>query len=188
MVWLMRPKKLWRPSSNLKKMKFIDEMKFIDIDDDMHKSFEKLFTTSEAILKEHTGQIKVEMQEKIDRARKTLYEQIDGQIDANMQNAYGEAADEFGTGMKQRMVEILTKHAHDVAGVMFEDARRDISVGIRELCDYLLHKYDEMKEIVIRQSEIAQGNLMMDSEKLSPEDIEEKKQKLQQFMALLNEI
>ncbi len=163
-------------------------MQIIEVDQEVYKSFEKLFETSEAILNEFTGQIKIEMQQQIDQCRKTLYEQIEAQVDANMQTAYRKAADERGTGMKQRMVNVLTQHAKDVAGTMFHDAKESISVGIRGLCDYLQRKYDEMKEAVLKQNSIAQSNLMLDSEKLSPEDIEKKKEQFQKFLILLEKI
>jgi len=162
-----------------------ESMKSIELNKEDCESFEKMFLTSGTILKEITGQVKTEMLEKIDKTRKTLYEQIEGQIDANMQSAYEKAAIEKGSGMKLRMVNILTEHAREVANIMFEDARREITQGIRSLTDHLLRKYDEMKGVVTNQSSIAENNLLIDTETLSPQDIQAKKLGFQQFIAIL---
>lgn len=165
-----------------------DAMKIIKLKKEVYETFEKMFSTSESVLKEITGQIKTQMLEKISHTRKTLYEQIGSQIDANMQSAYQQAAAESGTGMKRRMVGILADHAQDVAGTMFEDARREISEGIRALFDYLLRSYDEMKQSVMNQSQIAESNLLMDTETLSPEDIQTRKRGFEEFIAVLRTI
>jgi len=162
-----------------------ESMKSIELNKEDCESFEKMFLTSGTILKEITGQVKTEMLEKIDKTRKTLYEQIEGQIDANMQSAYEKAAIEKGSGMKLRMVNILTEHAREVANIMFEDARREITQGIRSLTDHLLRKYDEMKGVVTNQSSIAENNLLIDTETLSPQDIQAKKLGFKQFIAIL---
>jgi predicted GTPase len=162
-----------------------DSMRIIKIEEHVRKAFERMSVTSEVVLKEHTGQVKTEMLEKINRTQKTLYEQIGRQIHANMQAAYDQAANERGAGMKLRMVKILADHARDVAGVMFEDARREITEGIRSLCDYLVRKYDQMKTTVIDQSKLAESNLLLDSEVLSPDDLQARKLGLEQCISVL---
>jgi len=165
-----------------------ESMRIIELEDRVDESFRKMSSTSDAVLKEYTGQIKTEMLERISRTQKTLYEQIDGQIAANMQAAYQKAADEKGAGTKVRIVRILADHARNVAEVMFEDARRGITEGIRSLCDYLLRKYDEMGASVLDQSKLAENNVLLDSDALSPDDIEAKRVELEKAITLLSQI
>jgi hypothetical protein len=162
--------------------------KIMKIEDDVHESFDRLFDTSQRILKELAGQAKDEIKTRIGQTRKTLYEKIEGEVDLNMQIAYKKAAEESGSGMKQRMISSLADHAKDVADTMFQDAREQISQGVRQLCDYLLRKYDNMSSTVIKQSKIAHYNLLMDSEELSPEEVSSKKQQLNELIKYLEQI
>jgi hypothetical protein len=69
--------------------------------------------------------------------------------------------------------------------IFSEDARREISAGIRELIDFLLRSYNKMMESVLNQSRMAGGNVLMDTEELSPEEIRSRKRSFEEFIAVL---
>ncbi len=70
----------------------------------------------------------------IEEKQRRLYESVPEQVRANMQAAFEAAAEEKSAGMKQRIVQILSTHAQQVAQVMFDDAREHslaVFVGLR---------------------------------------------------------
>ncbi len=81
-----------------------------------------------------------------------------------MQAAFEAAAEEKGAGMKQRIVQILSTHAQQIAQVMFDDARETLIGGVRGLAIGLGKQYREMAETVARNAELAGSSLMDESE------------------------
>jgi hypothetical protein len=124
------------------------------------KSFDGLAGTTEKVLNELLAQVRNEMTQKIESVQRTLYDEIPRQIAANMAKAFEDAAQQSGTGMKKRMVEILGKHARQVSQVMFNDAQDKIAGGVRGLADWLNGKFiNDMSAAVRRQAKIASANL-----------------------------
>jgi hypothetical protein len=124
------------------------------------KSFDGLAGTTEKVLNELLAQVRNEMTQKIESVQRTLYDEIPRQIAANMAKAFEDAAQQSGTGMKKRMVEILGKHARQVSQVMFNDAQDKIAAGVRGLADWLNGKFiNDMSAAVRRQAKIASANL-----------------------------
>jgi len=120
--------------------------------------------TTEKILRELLSQTKTEMQQKIDRVRRSLYETVPERIRAEMVPAFDRAASESGPGMKQRIIETLSNHVNHVSQVMFDDSEQMISEGIRQLVDALSRSYREMTEAVDRQVGIVVENAKLFAE------------------------
>lgn len=158
------------------------------IDADLGKSLDNLTTTTERVLKELLGQIRTEMTQKIENVQRTLYEHIPGEIQANMQQAFTEAAQQAGTGMKARMVAILGRHAKQVSTVMFQDVQDTITSGVRGLSDWLGHKFGDMVDSVRRQSGIAAENLRLDVSHLSGAQIDEEEETLREVRAVVSQL
>ena len=75
---------------------------------DFHKGTADIIAATERILQERLEQAKRGMQEKIEARQRDLYDVIPAQVRANMTKGFEEAASQQGTGMKGRMVSILT--------------------------------------------------------------------------------
>ncbi len=120
--------------------------------------------TTEKILRELLSQTKAEMQQKIDKVRRSLYETVPERIRAEMVPAFDRAAGESGPGMKQRIIETLSDHVNHVSQVMFDDAEQLISEGIRQLVDALSRNYKEMTDAVDRQVGIVVENAKLFSD------------------------
>lgn len=121
--------------------------------------------TTEKILRELLSQSKTQMQQQIDKVRRSLYEKVPERIRAEMAPAFELAAGESGPGMKQRIIETLSNHVNHVSQIMFDDSEQMISEGIRQLVDSLSRNYKEMTEAVDRQVGIVVENakLLADS-------------------------
>src|SRR5262249_17667240 len=112
------------------------------------------------------------MDSKIESVRRTLYESIPQQVRGNMRAAFDRAAQESGTGMKARIISILSRRASEVSEVMFDDAERSILQGVRGLNDWLSRKYAEMEGTVTRHAGTAAENLTAGDEQISPDRIQ----------------
>jgi len=119
---------------------------------------------TEKILRELLSQTKTEMQQKIDKVRRSLYETVPERIRSEMVPAFDRAANESGPGMKQRIIESLSNHVNHVSQVMFDDSEQMISEGIRQLVDALSRNYREMTEAVDRQVGIVVENAKLFAE------------------------
>ncbi|MFM8474805.1 MAG: dynamin family protein [Planctomycetaceae bacterium] len=96
------------------------------------------------LIREYVGQCQSKMSGTLSDVRSSLHEQIPLQVAANMRKAYEAAEDESGTGMKQRILELLSAHASRVSEGMFNDARDRIMEGVRRVTDLMSQDYREM--------------------------------------------
>lgn len=142
-----------------------------DLPDSVFKSISDVFDTTEKVLDELLAQITNEMNNKITEKQRTLYEKVPDQVKANMLTAFERAAQEKGSGMKQRMIETLSSHAHDVSDVMFDDARDTLLKGVRSLNNWLVSEYDKMIDSISRNAEMVSENLVAGESQLSVERI-----------------
>lgn len=120
----------------------------------------KVMEVTGKLVREMLGQMRGEMDQKIDGVRRNLYESIPEQIAANMRPAFSTASQESGTGMKARMIEIIARHAREVSKVMFNDAEEAIGAGVRSMNDWLVRKFAEITDGILRQSKIPVANLL----------------------------
>ncbi len=135
-----------------------------EISESVTTSIDRILDTTEKVLTEQLAQIKSTMTASIEEKQRRLYESVPEQVRANMQAAFEAAAEEKGAGMKQRIVQILSTHAQQVAQVMFDDARETLTGGVRGLAIGLGKQYREMAETVARNAELAGSSLMNESE------------------------
>ncbi len=134
------------------------------LSDDLQRSL----AVNERLIKEYVGQSQSDMSGKLHQVRSTLYEQIPRQVAANMREAYQEAEDESGSGMKQRILELLSAHARRVSKVMFDDARDRIMEGVRMVTDSMSGRYSEMADGVSERLSVPVANFVQE-EILSPD-------------------
>ena len=156
-----------------------------DVTESLATSLDKILETTERVVQELLAQTKGNMEAKIQDAQRTLYEAIPTQVQANMQTAFEAAGEESGSGMKQRMVAILSNHAHKVAQVMFDDARDALINGVRSLNDWLAREFDSMIETVRRNAKLAAENLVASGQQMSKEAIESEQAVLLELTTLL---
>jgi hypothetical protein len=144
-----------------------------------------VFDTTEKVLHEIVAQANNQMEGRIQVVQRSLYESVTAQVGANMRPAFLEAAQESGSGMKRRMVDILARHASGISQVMFDDARDAILSGLRGLNDWLAREYEKMAEAVRRNAALAAENLVASGERLSTEKIAAEQQLLNELAGLL---
>ena len=130
-----------------------------------------IFNTAEKVLREILAQAKNKMDERILQEQRTLYERVPQQICANMKSAFDQAALLTGTGVRQRIVELLATHARQVSQVMFDDSRDAILNGVRELNDGLTRKFEEMINAIQRNASLVADNLVTGGERMTAEAI-----------------
>lgn len=119
-----------------------------------------MFETTQRVLSEVFSQAALEMETKITEKQRTLYEHIPTQVKANMQDAFTLAAAESGSGMKQRMIEILSEHAKKISQVMFDEARDALLNGLRGLNDWICSEFQKMTKSVDRNATLASDDLI----------------------------
>ncbi|WP_397571921.1 hypothetical protein [Schlesneria sp. T3-172] len=156
-----------------------------EVSPSMTSSLDGILETTERIVREILEQAKLNMEGKIQHEQRTLYETVPLRVKANMQAAFDDAANESGSGMKQRMVETLATHAHRVAQVMFDDARDAILSGVRGLNDWLAREFDKMIEAVRRNVSLAADNLVAEGPRMTLQIIEAEQAILTDLMALI---
>jgi hypothetical protein len=140
---------------------------------------------TDKVLDELLGQTLVKVDERITQDQRTLYESLPERVKANMAEAFELAAAERGSGMKRRMVEILSGHADRVANVMFDDARAEMMGGVRGLRDWLAREYTQMTDVVRRHASLAADNLSVGSGQLSAEAIAAEQQRLAELQSII---
>jgi hypothetical protein len=159
-----------------------------DLPPTLFANLDGILETTEKVLKELLGQINSAMEARIQKDQRTLYESVPGQVKANMQEAFDDAAAESGKDMKKRMVAILRNHARQVSQVMFDDARESLLVGLRSLNDWLAHEFCEMTAAVRRHASSAAENLLVGGEKMSDEAISREEQPLEELAVIVDSI
>jgi energy-coupling factor transporter ATP-binding protein EcfA2 len=159
-----------------------------DLPPGMLDSQDRIMETTEKVLRELLAQTNTAMEARIQDDQRNLYERVPAEVRANMQEAFERAADERGTGMKQRMVAILAEHAARVSQVMFDDARDAILSGLRGLTDWLVVQYGEMIGTVNRHASLAAENLLVSGERLSEDTIARNKQPLEEMAVLVDSL
>lgn len=136
------------------------------LSDDLQKSLE----VNERLIKEYVGRCQSYMSGTLNDVRSSLYEQIPRQVTANMREAYEEAEGESGTGMRQRILELLSTHARRVSKVMFEDSRDHIMEGVRMVTDSMSQRYRAMADGVAERLSIPVANFVEDDSKNGEEE------------------
>lgn len=116
--------------------------------DTADEALERLLATTEKVLRELVSGSKIEMRRTIDDVRRSLYEEIPRQVQANMRRAFAQASEERGSGMKRRMVDTLATHARSVSREMFADTEEAITEGVRNLIDSLDRSFQGMATTV----------------------------------------
>ena len=159
-----------------------------DLPPTLFANLDGILETTEKVLKELLGQTNSEMEARIQKDQRSLYESVPTQVKANMQDAFEDAAMESGTGMKKRMVAILSNHATQVSQVMFDDARESLLNGLRGLNDWLAHEFCEMTAAVSRHASLAAENLLVGGEKMSDEAISRDERPLEELAVIVDSI
>ena len=167
-------------------MKSLDAQR--DLPPALFTNLDGILETTEKVLKELLGQINSAMEARIQQDQRSLYESVPAQVKANMQEGFEDAALESGTGMKKRMVAILSDHATQVSQVMFDDARESLLNGLRGLNDWLAHEFCEMTAAVSRHGSLAVENLLVGGEKMSEEAISCEVQPLEELAVIVDSI
>lgn len=117
------------------------------------------FTSTERLFREMVNHARDRISERIDKDRRELYESIRTQVRNNMRVAFEESAHQAGTGMKVRMISILSDKAEDVQETMFEDAQKEVFDGVRALCDWVVEEANKMVDVVMERASRANEHL-----------------------------
>lgn len=157
-----------------------------DVSKELVIGLDRVFETTGKVLKELLSQANNQMEAKVQKEQRTLYEAVPRQVNANMQPAFLKAAEETGAGMKRRMVDILAQHARQVSQVMFDDARDALLNGVRNLNDWLAREYDKMTQAVQRNAALAAENLVAGGQQLTAEAIQAEQATLNSLADLLS--
>jgi len=153
----------------------------------IRSDFKSIVDTTEKVVHELVGQMQTEMSKRIGEVRRTLYEQIPEQVAANMKPAFLAAAEESGTGMKQRMLDRIAKHANRVSRDMFNDIEEHIGEGVRSLTNRLVNTYGDMRDAVRRHVAIPVDHLMS-TEDVSAEELEGRRSAYESVAAAIAEM
>lgn len=136
------------------------------------ENINKLQSSMKNVLQEKLAQVKTEMSQKIEEKQRTLWQQIPEQVKNDLLPIFELAASEKGTGMRQRIMDILRRNTKNVAQEMFQQCETSISEGIRGLNQLLGKRFGEMAQSVRGNSETVSQNLRSETEQLSVSDLE----------------
>jgi Dynamin family len=145
--------------------------KLPDLSSTLLDNLQQTFKTAEQILREILAQAKNNMDERVVHQQRTLYDRVPEQVQANMSPAFDRAAQEHGSGVRQRIVDILATHARQVSQVMFDDAREAVLAGVRGLNDWLAREFAKMTETIRRHASLAADNLISSGERMTADAI-----------------
>ena len=152
------------------------------------KSIERVFETTEKVLSELVEQVKSEMDNKITEKQRTIYERVPEQVSAHMQEAFETAGQERGPGMKMRMIDVLKQHASEVSELMFDDARDALLGGVRGLNDWLNDEYTKMAESVRNSAGLAADNIVSGNSDLSEDKVKELEKMLGDLESIIDNL
>jgi GTPase SAR1 family protein len=124
------------------------------LSDDLNKSL----AVNERLIKEYVGQCEADMSGKLNDVRSSLHEQIPREVTANMRGVYAQLESESGTGMKQRILELLSTHVRQVSELMFDNSCTIIMEGVRGLTDAMSQRHKLMTDGVAGRLEIPIAN------------------------------
>lgn len=99
--------------------------------------------------------------DQITAKQRDLSETVQNQIRNDLQPAFETASEESGTGMKDRIIDILAEQMRHTASTVFRDVERSLVEGVNSINDGLIRTFDEkMSRPVINTGDIAIHNLL----------------------------
>lgn len=136
---------------------------------------DKTTTTSfrnaiDIMLNDETSRLRGQMNAYITQDQKSLYDKLPDEIREKMRPAFDEAAQESGTGMKNRMVAVLRVHADTIADEMFDTAQSALIKGVNEMSSTLSKDFEAMGKKVYTFAVNSQRKML--AQDLSEEDIQ----------------
>ena len=153
----------------------------------LEADFKSVVETTEMVIREQVGQIQADMHHSIDEVRRHLYEDVAERIATEMRQPFLDAAKESGSGMKQRMLDGIARHADRVSQDMFADIEEQLGTGVRGLNSWLGKKYGEMTSTIKRHAEIPVGNLL-GREHVSEDELDKLRETLDDVSQAVNSI
>lgn len=150
--------------------------------------FAKVMESTRNVTREILRQVRGDIDEKIEQSRRTLYEGVVDQIKASMKPAFEKAKLEQGTGVKKRMVEIISQHAKEVSKIMFNDAEKEILKNVRNMNAWVCSEFGKMADTVKKHADLAASNLVQDEEQLSEGKVETARAGLRELESALADV
>lgn len=105
---------------------------------------EALRERTRRIVEARVSEIHRDMREQLDADRRAAHEFVMDQIRSEMAPAFGQAAEETGTGRKRRMLEILDRHALRLADTMAADLSSQLGEQLHGITDRLHVEFGRM--------------------------------------------
>lgn len=134
-----------------------------------------------AILKERVEQSKFQIRQYIQDKQRNLWEVIPERIKNDMIPAFVLAGQETGTGLKQRILDILKQHMNQVSKEMFMECHKMINEGIRGLIQWLTEEYAEMANTLEEHAQMISTNMMSRTENIPVTEVELEKSALRRM-------
>jgi gas vesicle protein len=153
----------------------------------LHKDFESMVEHTERVTNELLAQARSHMLATLEEVRRDLYDEIPYQIAVDMKQAFLDAANEKGTGMKMRMIDLIAAHATNASADMFSRTEERISQGVRELVEQLARDFGGMTATVQRHAGLPVDNLI-NAEKLPQDEIKLMQQAVSTLAAAAQEL
>ncbi len=121
----------------------------------------------------------------IQRVRSELGDGISHTIRTSMLPAYAAAKDEFGGGMKARMLKTVTNHARQSCDQLFDNILADLTDGVVELGLQFNHDLRELADIVGQQADRVSGNLGLGAVQHQTQSVESTRHALDEIISEL---
>lgn len=147
---------------------------------------EQAFETSQELVFDRTDALRKVVNERLDKDRTELTESIEQRVSEAMAPAFEQAAQESGSGMHARMVDILEEGLRQAARVMFEDVRETVNAGLIDLRAFMTGSTDTAgEEVRTEAGKFANAVLDGTNEHLADAEYEELISALDALVALL---
>ena len=124
----------------------------------------------------------------IQRVRSNLADGISNTIRNSMLPAYAAAKDESGSGMKRRMLAVITRHARQSCDQLFDNILAELSDGVIELGQQFNHDLRELADIVGQQADRVSGNLGLGAVQHQTQGVEATRHAIDDLLAGLTEL
>jgi len=109
-----------------------------ELDDAIATQAEAAFTISQDLVFDRTDEMKVTVKDRLSKDRQQLTSAVEQQIASAMEPAFAKAAEESGSGMHARMVDILESGLKQATRQMFDGVRQVVNTGLTDLRGFMV--------------------------------------------------
>lgn len=135
--------------------------KITDLSDAVQNDLQKQVDNNKRSLSARHDERRSKIEDQITMKQRDLSESVRRQTRENLRPAFEKASDESGSGMKDRIMDLLSREMKTTAGIVFRDVEKGMLGGVSSINDDLVRTFDtQMAEPVRKTAERISHNLL----------------------------